>query len=220
MEKKHIALVLLFVFGGKLLPAQDTALQSPLRVIQVEEMVGIKTQFVQLTMNKNITLNGKTGLLSISGFSAGYDPGNLNSRSQSTSLVYHRFFRNIGVNSGLTFTPKTGFQNFIGWQYMLRNQATTILLLQEYSLKRNQGFFNTAIIEYRPAIKGDWSLYSRLQLHYNYDFASKHHNRSYLYARMGLSYRYLGFGLAANVDRYGAESTTYQNYGLFLNLNM
>jgi len=45
---------------------------------------------------------------------------------------------------------------------------------------------------------------------------SDHHDRSYIYGRIGLSYKKVGFGLGTNLDWYGPNKLRKDNYGIFV----
>ena len=202
----------------KQLNAQDTSRVFHHKPIAVEEFIGNHRQFFQIMINKAFTEKKGTGLLSISSYAADYHDNLGNNEYMSTTLIYHRLFGGISINSGVTFTSIDGLKNFIGAQYMYQSKTVSLIYLPGYYFINASKISNLALAEYKPSINDNWSFYARLQVHYNHDLENGKHFRSYAYSRLGLTYKYFSFGLAHNIDRYGANKNTKNNYGLFLKL--
>ncbi|MBS1755529.1 MAG: hypothetical protein JST34_15925 [Bacteroidetes bacterium] len=221
MKKIHLLSILICAaFCTQNLFAQDSTVNFQPKTVSVEEMVGDKRQFLQLMVNKVFVEKKKIGLLSISSYAADYKDSLSNNEFQNTTLIYHHLFKGISINSGASFTSIEGLKNFIGLQYMFQGKTFSLIYIPSYYFIKNHKFSNIALIEYRPSINDKWSLYSRLQLHYNHDLKHGNHFRSYVYSRLGLTHKYFSFGLAHNYDRYGANKNVKNNYGLFLKLSL
>ena len=221
MEKIQVISVLFtVVFSIQYLHAQDTAQTFTSKTVSMEEMVGDQRQFLQIIVNKLFVEKKKIGLLSISSYAADYKDNLNNNEFQNTTLIYHHLFKGISINSGASFKSAEGMNNFVGLQYIHQSNTLSLIYLPSYYFIKSHKISNTAIIEYRPAINKNWSLYTRLQLHYNHDLENGNHYRSYAYSRLGLTYKYFSFGLAHNFDRYSADKNIKNNYGIFLKLSL
>jgi hypothetical protein len=221
MKKIYLLPILLSVFlGVQHLYAQDSISVFKPKPISAEEFIGDKRQFFQIVVNKLFVEKKKIGLLSISSYAADYKDNLTNNEFQNTTLIYHPLFKGIGINSGTSFTSLEGMKNFVGLQYIYQSKGFSLIYMPSYYFTNTHKISNLALIEYKPEISANWSLYTRLQLHYNYDVENGNHFRSYVYSRLGLSYKYFSFGLAHNYDRYGADKNTKNNYGVFLTLTL
>lgn len=221
MKKNHLlAILMVGAFSIKQVNAQDSTSHFQPKAVTVEEMIGDKRQFLQLLVNKEFATKKKIGLLSITSYAADYKDNLSNNEFQNTTLIYHQIFKGIGINSGVSFTSVEGMKNFVGLQYVYQSRTFSLIYLPSYYFINSHKIANTALIEYIPVINQNWSFYSRLQLHYNHDLENGNHYRSYVYSRLGLTYKYFSFGLAHNFDRYGTSKNTKNNYGVFLKLGL
>ncbi len=221
MKKIHfLSILIAAAFSIQNLHAQDSIVNFKPKTVFVEEMIGDKRQFLQLMVNKVFVEKKKIGLLSISSYAADYKDNLGNNEFQNTSLIYHHLFKGISINSGASFTSVEGLKNFVGLHYMYQSKTLSLIYMPSYYFINNHKISNFALIEYKPSINENWSVYSRLQLHYNHDLENGNHFRSYAYSRLGLTYKYFSFGLAHNFDRYGADKNTKNNIGVFLKLTM
>ena len=221
MKRIHLLIVLFLSLFAKLpLQAQDSTRIFTPKAITIEEMIGDQRQFLQLLVNKVLTEKKKTGMLSITGYAADYENDLSKNEFQNTTLLYQRLFKGISINSGVSFTSVDGMKNFVGLQYMYQTRSFSVVYLPSYYFTHGQRFSNTALIEYKPEITEKWSLYSRLQFHYNHNPETGNHYRSYVYSRLGLTYGDFSFGLAHNYDCYGASRYTKNNYGVFLKFTL
>lgn len=214
------AILIAFTFYSQQSIAQDSLHSFKPKSVSAEELVGHKRQYLQLLVNKVFIEETKTGLFSISSYAADYKENLNNNEFQNTTLIYHQLYKGFSINSGVSFTSIEGLRNFIGLQYMYQNKKLSFIYLPAYYFTNGRKFSNLALIEYTPSLNKNWSLYSRLQIHYNHNLKTGNHFRSYAYSRIGLTYKYLSFGIADNYDCYGADKTTKNNYGVFLKLSM
>lgn len=221
MKKLQLLPVLLAVLLNiQYLHAQDTTQSSIPKTVSVEEMVGDQRQFLQMIVNKVFVEKKKIGLLSISSYAADNKDNVSNNEFQNTTLIYQHLTKGVSLNSGASFNSIIGMKNFVGLQYLKQSKTHTLLYLPSYYFIKSHKISNTLLIEYRPVINKSWSLYTRLQLHYNHDLENGNHFRSYAYSRIGLTYKYFTFGLAHNFDRYGADKHIKNNYGIFIKLSL
>jgi hypothetical protein len=221
MKKIHLLSILFIAaFSIHQVQAQDSIKVFSPKTVLVEELVGNKRQFLQLLVNKVFVEKEKIGLLSITSYAADYKDNLSNNEFQNTTLIYHQLFKGISINSGVSFTSIEGLKNFVGLQYMYQSKSFSLIYLPSYYFTNSHKISNTALLEYKPAISKNWSLYTRLQVHYNHNLETGNHFRSYVYSRLGLTYKYFSFGLGHNFDRYGADKNSKNNYGVFLKLSL
>ncbi|NHM08024.1 hypothetical protein G4D82_12395 [Flavobacterium sp. CYK-4] len=202
------------------LQAQDTLKIAVSKTVSVEEMLGDQRQFLQLTVNKMFGEKKGLGLLSITAYVADYEDQLEKNEFLNTTLLYQLLYKGLAINSGVAFTSVDGMKNFAGLQFMHQSKAFSLLYLPSYFFLHSHRLANTAMLTYSPELNKRWSIYTHLQLHYNHDFKTGHHFRSYAYGRLGLSRNYVTFGLAYNFDQYGASKITKNNTGIFLKLSM
>ncbi len=200
--------------------AQDSLGVSKPKPVSVEDFVGNRRQCLQLMVHKTFEERKHLGLLSISAYAADYDNDKTKSEYLNTTLLYHRLCKGFGLHAGATFTSHEGWKPFVGLQYMLQRKAFSLIYLPSYYFLHSNKVSHIAVIEYKPTIHGRWAIYTRAQLHYSYDLEHKDHFRSYVYSRLGVSYGNVSFGLAHNLDRYGAAKNTKNNFGGFVKLNL
>lgn len=72
------------------------------------------------------------------------------------------------------------------------------------------------MLEFKPRIDDNLSLYTRLQIFYDYNLGEDHHDRSYIDIRIGPEFGSFAFGAGANWDWYGPLKIFKENYGLFV----
>lgn len=202
------------------LQAQDTLKTAAPKTVAVEELLGDQRQFLQLTVNKVFGEQKRLGLLSVTAYAADYDDRLEQNEFLNTTLLYHRVSKWLAINSGVAFTSVDGMKNFAGLQLMCQSKVFSLLYLPSYFFLHSHRLANTAMLTYTPEINKNWSVYTHLQLHYNHDFKTGHHFRSYAYGRLGLTRNYFSFGLGYNFDQYGASKKTMNNVGVFLKLSM
>ncbi len=221
MKKIHFLFILIVAaISTQNVYAQDSTDHYKPKTVSIEEMVGDNRQFLQLLVNQVFVEQKKIGLLSITSYAADYKDNLGNNEFQNTTLIYHNLYKGISINSGVSFTSIDGLKNFVGLQYMYQSKTLSLIYIPGYYFIKSNKLSNFALIEYKPAINENWSVYSRIQLHYNHNFENGNHFRSYAYSRLGLTYKYFDFGLAHNFDRYGADKNTKNNYGVFLKLTL
>lgn len=221
MKKRYFfQLALVYALILQNLHAQEQQTNLMPLTFSVEEMVGDNRQFLQVMVNKVFVEKKKIGLLSISSYAAGYNENLSNNEYLNTTMVYHHLYKGIGINSGSTYTSAEGLKNFMGLQYFFQNKTLSVIYMPSYYFINSNKISNFAIVEYKPKMKKNWSLYARIQLNYNYDFENGKHFRSYSYNRLGLSYKNLSFGMASNFDRYLSTKIRKNNHGIFLRLTL
>lgn len=194
-----------------------TKLKPP---VIVEILAGNNRLFSQIIVNKPITENKKVAILNISSFAADYQNDVSKNEYLNTAILYYKFTNRLSINAGVSFNTAEGLKPMVGLQYIYSNKNISIVYLATYYYSHYHKIFNLLFIEYKPKIKNNWAIYSRLQANYQYDIENKNHFRSYLYLRLGATYKNITVGAGANLDRYGAQKAFKENYGAFINLKL
>ncbi|KPM47381.1 hypothetical protein AFM12_16205 [Jiulongibacter sediminis] len=109
----------------------------------------------------------------------------------------------------------TGFRKQVGLQYSYANQKWLVVLVPVVDLADGHNLEMMDLVEFKPKINDKLKLYTRLQGLIIYDPTEKHHSRSYITARLGLSVKNYQFGLGHTTDWYGENRFVKQNTGLF-----
>lgn len=207
--------VLLFSTG---VVAQDSAPLAPpsSAPIPVEVFFGNNRFVSQFTMNKKFTGSERFGLIANSYIAASYDNDKTKNESMNFLYLNYKIYKGFGLVGGAALNSHWGFRPFSGAMYSYANKTFFAMLLSGFYLTESHNFESKVIIQYKPHIKGKWSIYSRLEALYNQDMDTNKHDRSYLYGRFGLNHKNIGFGLATNYDRYGPFKASRENFGIFI----
>ncbi|CAN5247653.1 hypothetical protein BH23BAC2_BH23BAC2_07980 [soil metagenome] len=201
--------------------AQDTTNSNIIKPpVTIEFLAGNSRLFSQLILNRSITKNQTFGLLNVSSFAANYENNGSNNEYFSFSALNYRIGNGFSVNAGGTFNTAEGLKPLLGMQYTYSNKELLIIYLPAYYYLHSRKIFNLILLEYRLKITNKWSSYSRLQANYQYDFEISSHFRSYLYLRLGATYKNITFGAGTNLDQYGPNKAFKENYGAFIKLNL
>ncbi|HNP99769.1 MAG TPA: hypothetical protein PKK99_11985, partial [Bacteroidia bacterium] len=129
----YLSVLIAAVFSTNSSTAQDSLKTFKPQTVSVEELVGNKRQFLQLTVNKILDEKKNIGLFSISSYAADYKKYSVENEYQNSTLVYHHIFGGISINSGASFTSVEGLKNFVGLQYLHQSKSLTVLLMPTYS---------------------------------------------------------------------------------------
>ncbi len=201
--------------------AQDISNSTlPKPPVTIEYLAGNNRLFSQLILNRSLTKNQTFGLLNVSSFAANYEKNNSNSEYFSFSTLNFKIGKGFSINAGGTFNTSEGLKPLLGIQYTYTNKGFSVIYLPAYYYLRSRKIFNLLLVEYKLKITDKWSSYSRLQANYQYDFDINSHFRSYLYLRLGATYKNITFGAGANLDQYGPKRVFKENYGAFIKLNL
>lgn len=184
--------------------------------IPVEVFFGNNRFVSQISISKKFAENSRFGFLATSYIAADYGNDKSENESMNVALINFEILKGFGLVSGAALNSHWGFRPYSGFQYLYANRQFTAMVIPGFYLTESHNFETIGFVEYRPHIKSDWSLYSRLEGLYNADMDTKKHDRSHIYARLGLNYKTFGFGFAANYDWYGPFKANKDNVGVFL----
>ena len=169
-----------------------------------------------MIIDKKFAPESKFGFFGLSYLKADYKNEDFLKESVNLALLKYDLYKGISVFSGALFNSQFGFRPYAGAQYTYHSRNFMGVLNSGFHLTETNNFESLAIAEYRPAINNTWSLYTRLQGIYSYIIDVGKHDRSYVYARLGLSYKTYSFGFAYNYDCYGPTKIEQDQFGIFL----
>lgn len=210
--------LLLFPF---ILRAQSLTLeqkQNPPVIMEV--LVGNDGYASQMIINKVLRGIPKLSLFSVTNISSSWDEKLSQDAMNQVNLKYD-FLKGMSVFGGVHYTPVTGLRPTTALMYVIGTE-TFVFMVSPRLIGFNEdsiveGF---AMVEYKPILNENWSIYSRAQGLYNQTITAGDHARSYLMLRVGVSFNGFSFGLGANWDAFGAENIKKENYGVFLSANL
>lgn len=221
MGQNKFTFLFIFWLAFNYTNAQDTTkIVNTKPPISAEFMAGNNRLFSQININKPITENRRLGFLNVSSFAADYGNNLANSEYLSFSALYYKNIKGFGLNTGATFNTAEGLKPFVGLQYTYTNNNISILYLPAYHYLHSRKIFILLIVEYKPKITEKWSAYSKLQSNYQHDLETDNHFRSFLYLRLGATYKNFTFGTGTNLDQYGVKKVFKENYGVFVKFNL
>lgn len=203
--------------------AQEPTASSPPRSpmpgppIPLELFFGHEQLNFQLIVKKKFSPTSKFDLLAISVFSENYDKEN---KMGNSVVIPFQFNYNIGktgfaIAAGGEGNSVSGFSPLVGMEHSFANKKWLAISVFNYLINESQDIKFFGLYEFKPPLNETWSLYTRVQLVYNYGLAESSHNRSFLYLRAGLKKGPFGFGLGANWDQYGPNKIAKDNFGIF-----
>ncbi|MDL5511115.1 hypothetical protein QSE00_04770 [Arenibacter sp. M-2] len=186
----------------------------------MEILVGNDGYASQMIINKGFSAIPRLGFFSVTNISSSWGEKLSQDAMNQINLKYD-FFKGMGVFGGVHYTPVTGLRPTTALMYT-KGSGTFVFMVSPRLIGFNEGGIieGFAMVEYKPTINENWSIYSRLQGLYNQTISDGNHARSYLMLRTGVSYKDFSFGLGANWDAFGAEKITKENYGVFLSANL
>jgi hypothetical protein len=199
-------------FGLLILVFFTTGIKAEAQPIPIELMMGIKYGSVNLAFNRSFSQNSRLGFFHMNTVEFDYKDADKNSFIIQ-DLIYVETFKNLRVAGGVAYS-KGGFDPTAGLQYVLSGKKFLFLCAPRINIESNPSYDIMTILQYKPDINERVKLFTRIQLLNLFD--SGGNIRSYQWMRLGLEVKGVQFGLAANLDEYGAHPTVESNFGLFI----
>jgi hypothetical protein len=184
--------------------------------IPIEAFAGNSYFNFQMIVNKPLAEKSKFGFFNVTSFSGNYKNNPMRNEFLSQGLLTYEVLKGFSLAAGVTMNYKTGLRPTTGVQYVFANREWLLVILPRVDLRDDFNAETFGLIEYKPQLKQKIGLYSRIQVLYNHNSKQEFHDRSYLYARIGLSFRNFQCGLGANLDRYSPAKINGENFGIFL----
>ncbi len=201
--------------------AQPSAIGSgpgapPNPPVSVETFAGNKYLNFQMIVTKPFAPGSRFSFFNVTNFNGSYQNEGRKNEFLTQALVNYRVAGGLSLAAGATLNYMTGFRPTAGLQYTVANREWLLVLLPRIDLRDDNNLEGFALLEYKPRLSETLGLYSRLQGLYNYNTRQEFHDRSYLYARLGLTYRHYAFGVGANFDQYGPFRVATSSFGAFV----
>jgi hypothetical protein len=206
-----VLLICSFIANG-----QETNKEAP---SPVELNMGNNRFGLQFLMNKHFATESKFSFLSVTSFESTYNNDINNLDFINNSQVSYEIYKGFGVATGLSVNRIAGLTPIAGLQYVYANKEILFVLTPTYHFSKGKNVEGLALIEYKPKLTNKFNLYSRFQTLYNQNTETQQHERSYMQFRLGVGIGNYQFGLATNLDYYGAAKIFKENYGAFLRFN-
>lgn len=190
----------------------------PISPVIVESMIGNNGVNLQTIFLKTFTPSSRFGVFGIADLYGVYNTHEQAFRNQQmaqTHLTY-RVAKGLNVSAGAFFENHSGFRPTVGLQYNLFANDFHLLLAPRLDLSQTYNGEILGLVEYTPQIKGDWKFYSRAQSLYNRDLKNGLPSVSYVWGRIGVSYKTYRFGVGGNFYWLGPQKMTENNIGLFM----
>lgn len=184
----------------------------------VESMLGNNGVNLQTIFSKTFTPKSRFGIFGIGDLYGVYKTSEQAIRNQQMAQTHltFRIVKGLNVSAGALFEKHSGFRPTLGLQYNLFVKDFHLLLAPRVDLSQTYNGEMLTIVEYTPTLKGNWKLYTRAQGLYNQDFKNDIHSVSYVWGRIGASYKNYRFGVGGNYYWLGPRKITDNNVGLFL----
>lgn len=217
--KKNFAIILLVTaafFTTTRLSAQEVGHAPQTAPIPLEVVFSGDGWTSQMIIDKKFAPNSKFGLFALSYLKANYDNDDYLRESINLAFLKYDIVKNVSLLSGALFNSHWGFRPYAGVQYGYHSKTFMGVVNSGFHLTETQNSESLAIVEYRPAIKGAWSLYTHIQGLYSYNTEIEKHDRSHFYTRLGVSYKTFSFGGAFNYDCYGPQKMKENQFGIFI----
>lgn len=224
IRERFTLLVLIFCFGfTPSIFAQNKEVDTinttpPPSPIVVGSVIGNHAVHIETIFSKTFNPASRFGVFVVGDLYGVYKTSEQPLRNQQmaqTQLTY-QIVKNLNVSAGAFFETHYGFRPTVGLQYNLFAGDFHLLLAPRFDLSQTYNGEIMGFLEYTPKIKNDWRLYSRVQGLYNRDLKNDIHGISYIWGRLGVSYKNYRFGVGGNFYSLGPEKIKENNYGLFV----
>ncbi len=186
--------------------------------IPVEIFLGTDGWTSQIVIDKKFPGSSNFGFFGLSYLRANYDNDQYLQESLNLALLKYDIYKGVSVLSGALFSSHWGFRPYAGAQYAYHSRTFMGMVNSGFHLTEAKNLETIGMLEYRPHIQGSWSLFTRAQGMYSQNTEINEHDRSYVYGRLGLSYKAYSFGAALNYDWYGFGPMKIEDnqWGIFI----
>ncbi|QKG51250.1 hypothetical protein [Hymenobacter sp. BRD67] len=197
-------------------PAPGAAPHPAGAPLPVEVMAGHQQLILQTVVNRKFAPDSRFAFFNLTTFGADYHNEPTKNSYLTSAALKVELLPRFSVFGGLNMNSTVGFRPTGGLDYVFTNPTWLVVAEQSVDLTETHNLQSLVLVEFKPQLTERLALYSRVQGLYNYNTQEEAHDLSYLYLRLGLSYRTAGFGLAANLSRFGPFKVLKENYGVFL----
>lgn len=132
------------------------------------------------------------------------------------SAAYFNYTSKYGVGASVigSLSSSNGGSGAAGINYFKVHKWLTAFVLTAVEIEKDPRYSFFAIFRMQPVLKGDWKLYSSIELYSL--VGSTGHLASVQRVRLGVDWKKLQFGPAANISELGPKGVYAGNYGFFV----
>jgi len=208
------------VFITSLTVAQDSITKPHVSPpIPVEILLGNNRIAFEFKIGKKIN-DSRFGLMAMSSFAADYKNEKSENESMNMILINYEILKGLGITSGAALNSNWGFRPYSGLQYRYAYHNFSAMTLPGFYLTESHNFEVVGLLEYAHKLTNKYSMYYRLKGLLNVDMNTKKHDRSCIYARLGIVYKKYCIGVGVNYDWYGPLKIYKENFGLFTSIDL
>ncbi len=182
--------------------------------VNVEVMVGSRGISFQMIIDKKIESLPQLGFFSVVDMNSDWREKKTDDLMMQANLTLD-LVKGFRLYGGFHHTVVTGLRPSAGLIYLFVNNKWLIIVAPRIDLQKDPNIEGIALIEFKPKLNENWSLYYRVQALYSHMTEIEDHGRSYIRARAGLSFKEISFGAAANIEYYGPMKHNENNIGFF-----
>ncbi len=218
MKIKTIFLLITMIVTTQTFFAQDSLVVKNPPII-IEPLVSNRGLYFQMILNKKLQAAQNFGFFSASGILAEWESSQMNEVMIQSYLTY-QMLKGFTVNGGFHYTSVTGIRPTAGIMYTYTNPTWLLLIFPRIDLISKPNVETLLAVEFKPIINKNLKLYSRFQGTYVYNVNLNSHERSYVYLRVGMTYKEFTFGIGTNLDYYSFMKSNINSIGTFLKVEL
>ncbi|MCT3924050.1 hypothetical protein HZP94_12595 [Elizabethkingia anophelis] len=215
--KNKIQIISMLFFSIIFYAQEIKPVQNP--PVNVEAMFATNGMVLQTMINKKFQSMPRIGFFSVTSLISDWNENKLTDFMNQSALTFE-IVKGFNVTAGYHYTEHTGFRGTTGILYTFNKRDLTLVIYPRIDLSKNSHFEGFVMAEYKPKINETISFYSRIQGLYAIRFNDDTHQRSYIMARAGISYKEFTFGIGLNVDYFGPIKQNINNLGIFAAANV
>lgn len=205
-------LLLMFIVPHTWIKAQSHQdFQPP---IPVEVMVGHQSTNFQMIVSKNLGKAHRFNFFNLTTFDENYSEY-APDFYLIKSIGSYNISRSLGLGLGANFSSDNGLRPLIAATYVKAGKNATFLFQPSYELHQDGMAELFAMYEWCPRNTKAIQPYFRGQIMSSFN---QSHIYSYHYWRVGIQYKSVRIGPAANFQIIGSEQKTQNNFGGFINI--
>jgi hypothetical protein len=179
--------------------------------IPVEILFGSTYYQYQHSLSRDLWKKGSLSFSNVTSLNAFHSELHTTEVMTQTHVSY-TISNMLRVGLGTFYSTRPGLSPSVSLQFMKHYHNLSFMVIPRVDIKKAPSHDLFVRVEYRKVNK-KITPYLRLQAMTN--FGPSNHNRSYQNVRAGIALDKVQFGLALNLDEYGKEILTIQNWGVF-----
>jgi len=190
--------------------------KRPSPPVPIEVFAGTQGLNFQMIVSKHFAPESRFGFFNVTSFVGNYANELRRNQYLSQAFLTADIWGGFSINAGASMNYFNGFRPSAGLQYVIGSREFLLVVLPRIDLTETFNIETFGLLEYKPQFSEQWGLYSRVQVLYNHNTRLGFPDRSYGYARLGVSYQNIQLGIGANIDFYGPQRINENSIGIFL----